>query len=755
MTPPPGAAVRPVPPSESIQLTFTLASRDPAGLASFDTAVGTPNSPSYRQFLSEATFEARYGPSPGAADAVAGFLSSQGARSVERSADGSAVSGVLTTGAIEHALGVSLVAWGSEGGRPIFTAVGTPTVPPSIRPVVQGIGGLSDAHDGPVLSDLRIAGAGGVSHRPGTPQFIIDNQSGAQWYFGTDFTQAYGVSSLFPPSTHPNATFPTNQAVATILLSAYNSTFNQDLPAFDPSVVQQYYNDSFPSSWPHPKVSGVPITVGGVTPPPPGPFSALKDTTLNEAENSLDLEMAGSIAPGATLVNFYFADSLFESSSTPLSSVADGFGLCLSAALAHNYGGARLAAVSNSFGLPDLNDTLWNTELEHAAAVGVTVVAASGDQGNAPPSLSGRFQGQWPTWPASAAFGSYGDVAVGGVSITLGGQSMGTYTGSGLPTGFDGNLTGIVGQSAWYDILPGPGNYSGSEGGASTVFPEPAWQFRSAAQPTIVNTTVQQGAGSLGRSEPDVAFAGNDTIAYVSADASGIFFEPLEGTSIASPIFAGMLASLSAVAGHPFAFLTPELYRIGSYFAQHPTAGVPDPYLDVTEGANFLFSAGPGWDAVTGWGSIDAATFLPVDANGSIASYNYTGPSPGLPPTPPKVPISPTPIFIVAGLVGVGLVLMLLLFGRSRTRPTGPFEVPHGAAGHVPYAYVPPPPPPGPYPGPPPGAGVGGHPPLPPNTVGTPPPPPGYRPAFSTFICPYCGQERPAEPVRCPRCGAL
>jgi hypothetical protein len=53
--------------------------------------------------------------------------------------------------------------------------------------------------------------------------------------------------------------------------------------------------------------------------------------------------------------------------------------------------------------------------------------------------------------------------------------------------------------------------------------------------------------------------------------------------------------------------------------------------------------------------------------------------------------------------------------------------------------------------------------PMPPFGASLPPPPPGstlvgvpFPPGtVATFLCPYCGSPRPAEPVRCPKCGAL
>ena len=329
-----------------------------------------------------------------------------------------------------------------------------PTLPASVAPLVVGVGGLARTAYVPATS-LREVHQG---PRTALPSYAIDgNVSGADLYTGADYAQAYGENRLFPngSASGVNHTFATGQAVATILMSGFNSTTQTDLPPWDPAQIVDYFNDTFPSSWPVPKYSGVPVTLSGVTPPLPGPYNGANDTSFDEAENSLDIEMAGSAAPGAAVVNFYFAASLFENIPTgaPLGPVADDFATALGDALSYNYSGARLDAVTNSFALPDLNDSAWNLELAHAAATGVTVVAASGDQGNAPAALSRQFQGQWPGWPTTAAFDSFGTVSVGGVSISVVGNASGTYRGtSSLPDQFDPNVTGIAAQSAWYDL---------------------------------------------------------------------------------------------------------------------------------------------------------------------------------------------------------------------------------------------------------------------------------------------------------------
>ena len=729
---PAGSVVRAVSPATALEVSLTLAYPNPGGLERYLAAVEDPGSPLYRQYLTSAQFEATFAPPSANVAAVVAALSGAGARSVTVAPDRGSVLAQLPAAGVDSLLGVQLVDYASVGATELYTAEGVPTLPASLAGVVSGVSGLSNAADLRFTYELGASPLEKVLPTAGSNEFVVNNSTGSQWFIGSDFTQAFGASGLFPGNSSvvnpANATYPTDVAVATLLASGYNQTALSNTPPWDPAVIDQYFNytlrnDTPTTAWPHSNITGVPVTIAGVTPPLPGPFNGTNDSTLDEFENSLDLEMAGSMAPGAPLYNFYFAGSLLANATTD-ADIASYFDLDLASALTHNYTtpgnpDVRLGAVSASFGVSDLNDTTWNQELEEAAATGVTVIAASGDQGNAPNTLTGRSDGPWPVWPASAASNTSGAVAVGGISLGFSGTPEGWFNGTNLTVGYDDQLGNLTGVSAWWDTTGGPGQYAGTEGGVSVVYPEPSWQFRSAAQPAIVNATVRQGAGALGRAVPDLAFPANATIAFVERDQfNNTYFTVLEGTSIAAPLFAGFVADEVAVANHRFGFLAPEIYRIASYFAAHP--GPTDPFYDVVNGSNYVFSAAPGWDPTTGWGAPLAALFFAADATPAIRNYVYTGPTPVLPTTPPPAAVPWSEIYIIFGVGAVVAILLVIVMARPSRGALPPPPPPYGAAA---------------------------------------PPPPGTFPTAAyngpTFICPYCGALRPAEPVRCPRCGAL
>jgi len=721
-----------LPASTPISLTLTLSNPNSAVLNQFLGAVENPSSSSYRHFVTFPEFVQRFAPPATQTRSVEATLSAAGGRFVSASPDGSIVSGILPASAVDQLLGVELVSYGWSGGLELYTALGAPTLPGSLAGLVSGVGGLSNVATAELAKQSTARFSSLHPFPNGRSQFVYDPALNENWFIGSDFTQAYGATQLFPGvGSVAGATYPSSVAIATLLVSSYNDTLGVNLPPWDPAVIDAYFNGTLGPTWPMPRIAGVPVMAGGVTPPAPGSLGNENDSTEYEIENSLDLEMAGSLAPGASLYNFYFAESLLESSSTTNGDAADYFAATLSQALAYSYSPAHLAVVSCSFGLPDLNDAAWSVELLTAAATGVTILSASGDQGDAPDSETGRGDGQWPVWPASDATNLSGALSVGGVSVGLSGTPTSSYNGTSLNLSYDSSDGSLTGVTAWWDTDGGPGQYAGSEGGASADFAEPWWQFHSAAQPAIVNATVVQGQNSLGRSEPDLAMPANATIATISADASGnVYFTVLEGTSVAAPVLAGLLADIVAVennrsgSGAPWTslgFLDPEVYRIASYFAAFPRSS-GNPFTDVTSGQNYVFSASAGWDAITGWGQVVGPALLAADENSTVRGYLYVGPTPTLPPGGSSSGGGSIPwelIFIIFG-VGIAVAVLLVIFaGRPRPPRSISTGVPAGAqGGESTFSSM--------------------------NPAG-----PG-----ATFLCPYCGAIRPSEPVRCPQCGA-
>jgi subtilase family serine protease len=212
-----------------------------------------------------------------------------------------------------------------------------------------------------------------------------------------------------------------------------------------------------------------------------------------------------------------------------------------------------------------------------ARAQRVTVLASAGDTGSANVKVNGRTFYRFPTvsFPASSPLVT----AVGGTSLRA--SNRGRYRS----------------ERVW-DNAHGAGG-----GGISQVFAEPAYQ-------KALPRSDQRLLGG-NRGLPDVSWDADpltSNLVYVSffpkASEDGYYFGG--GTSEGAPQWAGLVADLDQLIGHPLGFLNPVLYALGA-------AG--QGFHDITVGDNAFagvpgYSATRGWDAASGWGTPDVTELL-------------------------------------------------------------------------------------------------------------------------------------------------
>jgi len=196
--------------------------------------------------------------------------------------------------------------------------------------------------------------------------------------------------------------------------------------------------------------------------------------------------------------------------------------------------------------------TAFDSAAQDAAALGVTICATSGDDGSSDGVDDGKNH---VDFPASSPH----ILACGGTNL----QSSGGQ---------------ISSETAWNDGAQG----GAGGGGYSNQFALPSYQSIAGIKPF--------GAG--GRGVPDVcADADPETGYQVLVDGESLV---IGGTSAAAPLWSALIALINQKRNAPIGFLQPAIYGL-------PPS--PDAFHDITSGSNGAFSAGPGWDAVTGLGS--------------------------------------------------------------------------------------------------------------------------------------------------------
>jgi subtilase family serine protease len=356
-------------------------------------------------------------------------------------------------------------------------------------------------------------------------------------------------------------------------------------------------------------------------PPPPSlniiqPAGAVPPYQANStfegwaAETTLDVEMAHTMAPGASIL-------LVETPVAETEGVT-GFPQIVQAenyVIDHNMGdvisqsfGATEQTFPNSASIQDLRSAYFN-----AANHGVTVLASTGDTGVANYTVNGVDYYTYPVvgWPASDPLVT----AVGGTQLHL--DDAGNRVSP--DTVWNDTYNPAVDEFVDHDTGPNP---IASSGGVSSVFSRPSYQDDVA---NVVGNS---------RGLPDVAMSAACNGAIQTYDSwPGIPPGWLQicGTSEASPLFSGIVALADQVAGHRLGLINPALYTMKA----HGASGL----VPVTSGDNTVsftqngqsytipgYHASYGYNLASGLGTIDGARFVPALAAYASGSGGFGRP---------------------------------------------------------------------------------------------------------------------------------
>jgi hypothetical protein len=329
---------------------------------------------------------------------------------------------------------------------------------------------------------------------------------------------------------------------------------------YDPADITAYIA-SLPAGYnTAPAVLEVDLTVDGTT--YKNDRTKVTRHSSSDMEITQDIETAAAVAQGATIAVYcsvsteagwlaFLRRALFPAAGDPAPSVLSSSWFISARDDAATVGQGVLDTLSAFFA--------------RAAPRGISIFIAIGDSGSDSGVKDGRCHVQYPgsdPWVTS----------VGGTVL-----------------GSDAEWVWSEGRK------PGA-----TDGGVSDYFPVPSYQSDAGVHPTSLNDN------QVRRGVPDIA--GNSAAAsiYTGLRIGGGSFS-YWGTSCAAPLYAGLASVLNAALGQPAGFLNPTLYRLGTTITNDVTTGNNDPG-DGTRGP--FYTAGPGWDACTGWGSIDGRALL-------------------------------------------------------------------------------------------------------------------------------------------------
>lgn len=508
-----------------------------------------PASPLYHRWLTPEQVAARFGARPGEVARVTAWLRARGFDVTGTARTGLRVFFSGTVDQVEHAFATEMHRYAVDG-EVHFAMKLAPSIPAELGGVVTGLHGTDDFRPEPPRR-ARIA----PDYKPqGSSTYEIAPP---------DFATIYDVAPLYSAGTDGTG--------QTIAIAGQTSIYASDVAQFRSTF-------GLPSAQP----TDVLVPQSG------NAYVSMND--LVEAE--IDVEWSGAIAKNADIIFVHTGDNQTYS-------VFDSVYYAIENAVA--------PIISLSYGYCEYQATpseaiFYETMGDVAAMLGISLVTSSGDDGPA----TCDYGGTEGTYGLSVDFPA--DIptvtGVGGTDVIAQPASM--YFGS------NGYALSYIPEVGWNDTsvsVRGGGGMAASGGGLSGIFGKPYWQ---------TGVTPSDGA----RDVPDVALSASSfTMPYVIM-SSGRMVQ-VGGTSVAAPSFSGILALVNQAIGAAQPGLgnaNPVIYALSQ--------SVPGAFHDITQGDNMVpceagtpdcpssppyqygYSCGPGYDLVTGIGSIDVAQLV-------------------------------------------------------------------------------------------------------------------------------------------------
>jgi subtilase family serine protease len=521
----PATFVRHTAGSTSVTVHVVLGWRNATQLDRLKAAVSTPGTKQYRHFLTGAQFRARFSPSAADAAKVGSWLRSQGLRLGRSPKSRLWVEATGSASQVEKAFGVTLNDY-RHLSHITRAPSADPTVPSSLAGIVRGVTGLADIQ-------ARINDPGDA---PPPPAFVVGKPCSDFWgeVKADDKPKAYGekhdytVCGYSPQQMQgayevdqliKDGTDGSGQAVAVV------DAFNNPTAAKDLKKYSKNHKLPAPNLEQH-----------NVQPPPGN--DALKQGWYGE--EALDLDAVHAMAPKAKIV---YEGARSSGSGDLLGRITDVLDNDRANIITNSYGFA-------GEGLPQSEIDKEEAVYSEAVAQGVGIYFSTGDCGDNtdPDGLCGGSGQVEPDYPSS----SPNVTAVGGTSLAV--DSDNGYL---FETGWGTALSNLQGNK-WVPDPPGQWLYGGG-GGISGLFKQPSYQKGIVPKSLANGKRVVPDISADG--DPNTGFTIGITQTFSNGDVKYGEYR-IGGTSLSSPLMAGIMALADQAAGGPLGFINPAIYKV-------------------------------------------------------------------------------------------------------------------------------------------------------------------------------------------------
>jgi subtilase family serine protease len=582
--------------TERVTIAAYLSFRNQSALNDLVTAVSTPGNKLYGKYLTPAQFRAQFAPNAADVARVQSALQKLGFHVDYTPASGLFVEASGTVAQVQAAFHVNQNLY-SYKGQIVRANAEAPTIPAAIADVVTFVAGLDASAilrkpDHLRLTEQTATAAAASSKAPNAPPPVQDaiTSVACSTYWGDhqatlstavppyaqtlpwlicgytpqQLRAAYGADQVKETGKGVTVGIVDIYASPTIVADANRYSANHALP----TLTAKNFTQILPAG-----ILTVPAS------DPCGPQGWYE-------EESLDVEAVHSMAPGANIV--FAADVCTDPANAPLYSLIDEH---------------TADIVTNSYGyngedLPNWFIQVENQYFQQAASEGMSIVFSSGDDGDLA-AINGEASG---SWEATSPWVT----GVGGTSLALNENGTKQEWGWGTERVF---LNGVTVPANGAGTIKDSGAalpfafYGGAGGGPSLIELAPSYQ---AYVPTALSEFTYDATsgteidlGAPHRVTPDVAMVADPYTGFRYGETFIMAIPPtpdpgcvaltipreycegsIGGTSLASPLFAGVLALANqarAAVGHSaVGFVNPALYQLDRSDTSGPYAAIKD-----------------------------------------------------------------------------------------------------------------------------------------------------------------------------------
>ncbi|MGH9655787.1 MAG: protease pro-enzyme activation domain-containing protein, partial [Bryobacteraceae bacterium] len=536
-----------------MSLHFSMTPEQSAALDQLLRAQQDRRSPQYHRFLSPEQYAARFGLAEADIARVTRWLENHGFSNLHIARSRNWVSFSGTAGQVESVFHTAIHQYSVHGDLRIANT-GDPQLPKALQGVVESVEGLNNFRMRPHAVRLH------PLYTEGTGHYVTPD----------DWQTIYDVKPLYGRGLDGSG--------VSIAVVGQSDVQLSDIRAFR-------------------SAAGLPPNDPTVIVPPGDQDPGIQTASGDETEADLDVEWAGAIAPNANVV---FVTASATSGNGVTDAIVYAIDNDVAPILSISYGSCE--ADDSATTVQTLNDLF-----QQANAEGMTILAASGDTGAAECDSgvqeNGASHGLTVDFPASSPYVT----GIGGTELAA--YSSGYW--SSTNNGSNGSAISYIPETAWND-----GFQSATGGGASKLMPKPDWQA-GAGVPADSARDVPDLAFTTSVSVSGLLFCGHNWCSNGFLNSSS-YLDVIGGTSAGPPPFAGVLAlvlqSDGAITG--LGNINPNLYSLARvsdnafhdiiYGSNEQSCQLSTP--DCVQGL-LGYTAGAGYDQVTGLGSVDASNF--------------------------------------------------------------------------------------------------------------------------------------------------